>query len=90
MATYTFPNGNVYTFSFEKQSNGTIRAYITNMPLYGSRDTNLVATHRHADGQRHYVCWDTPLYTQADADAVAKGWARRTERYITTGKRFHE
>ena len=85
--TFTTTTGNSYEFSFETQPDGTIRPYITRMPSYGSRDSNLHATHRRNDG-RCYVCRDPQPRTMREAYNVAKAWTRRTDRYIRTGKRF--
>jgi hypothetical protein len=54
--TFTTTTGNTYGFSFESQSDGTVRAYIDRMPSYGSRSTSLHDTHRRIDGSRYYVC----------------------------------
>ena len=85
MSTYTTGYGNTYEFSFEKQSDGSIRAYITRQPSYGSRDTDPHKIHRNRDGSRYYVCWDTPLRSLDDAKKVAAEWAKRTDRYIRSG-----
>ncbi len=88
MATFTTSNNNTYEFSFERQLDGNIRPYIVTQPSYGSRDTDLHKTHRNKDGERYYVCWDTKLYTMADAKPVAAEWAKRTDRYVETGQPF--
>ena len=88
MSTYTTSNGNTYEFSFENQSDGSIRPYIVRQPSYGSRDTDPHKIHRNKDGDRYYVCWKTPLQTMSDARSVAEGWAKRTDRYIRSGVPF--
>lgn len=88
MALYQAGFGNLYEFSFERQEDGTYRAYIVDQPSYGNRDAKSTTTHRLIDGNRHYVCWDTPLKSLEEAKKVAAAWADRTDRYILTGKRF--
>ncbi len=88
MAIYKTTTGNTYEFSFEKQSDGSIRAYIVRQPSYGSRDTDPHKIHRLKDGDRHYVCWDKKLYAMSDARSIAEGWAKHTDRYIRSGVPF--
>lgn len=88
MSTYTTSNGNTYEFSFERQTDGSIRPYIDRQPSYGSRDTDPHKIHRNKDGDRYYVCWKTSLRTMSDARSVAEGWAKRTDRYIRSGVPF--
>src|SRR5258708_40331742 len=71
MATYETSNGNIYEFSFERQLDGSIRAYIVQQPAYGSRESSCHTTHRLTDGERYYVCWNKSLYTMADVKKVA-------------------
>ena len=77
-----------YTFSFERLSDGTWRAYIVNQPSYNGRDTSLHATHRLMDGRRYYVCWTQPFRTEGDARQVVALWADKTQDYIKHGTRF--
>jgi hypothetical protein len=77
-----------YGFSFECQRDGTIRAYISSQPSYGSRDSSLHATHRLSDAGRHYICWTDPLWSEEAARQVAALWADSTQEYIKTGRRF--
>jgi hypothetical protein len=88
MAVYETSNGSIFEFSFERQLDGSIRAYIVRQPDYGSRDSSLHTTHRLKDGERHYVCWNTTLYTMTEVKNVAADWSKRTDRYIRTGKPF--
>ncbi len=74
-----------YGFSFERQWDGSWRAYVVSQPSYGSRDTSASATHRLSDGGRHYICWTQPLRSETDARQVAALWADRTQRYIWYG-----
>ena len=74
-----------YGFSFEQLSNGEWRAYIVSMPSYGSLNTDGHITHRYSDGDRKYVCWDTPLYSENDVRKIAAAWADLTQFYIRTG-----
>ena len=75
-----------FGFSFERESDGTWRAYIQSMPDYGSRDTSLHTTHRLRSGGRYYVCWDSPLNSEREARSVAALWADLTQKYIRTGR----
>ena len=77
-----------YTFSFEEQSEGTWLAYIERSPAYGRRNEGLHQTHRLPDGDRLYVCWDSPLLSLEDCMQVAARWADCTQEYIREGKRF--
>jgi hypothetical protein len=77
-----------YRFSFERQSDGTWRAYILSQPSYGGRDTGAHPTHRLSDGGRKYVCWDRALRSAEEAQSVAAKWADATQKYIATGQRF--
>ena len=77
-----------YTFSFEEQSDGTWLAFIERSPSYGSRNDSLDHTHRLPDGDRLYVCWDSPLNSHEDCMKVAAMWADCTQEYIQKGKRF--
>lgn len=80
-----------YQFSFEKQSGGSFRSVILNMPSYGSRDMGLRTTHRLTDSNGHYyVCWDRPLKNENEAMRVAARWADLTQTYIKTGKTIDE
>lgn len=80
-----------YGFSFERQSDGSWRAYIVSMPSYGWRDTSLHITHRLRDSDdRYYVCWSQPLRSEADARKVAALWADLTQEYIKTGRTIDE
>ena len=75
-----------YGFSFERQADGSWRAYIVSMPSYGLRETSLSVTHRLTDGGRYYVCWNQPLWSETDVRKVAALWADLTQVYIRTGK----
>lgn len=77
-----------YGFSFERQSNGTWRAYIESQPPYCGRATDAHSTHRLSDGGRRYVCWDSPVRSYEDAKRVGALWADKTQEYIRTGRRF--
>src|SRR6266705_6301425 len=85
---YQTSNGTEYEFLFEKQDNGSIRIEIVKQPDYGSRDESPLWTHRTYGGKRYYVDWATPINSLSDAKQVAAEWAKRTERYIKTGKPF--
>lgn len=74
-----------YEFSFEPVGEG-YRAYIVNMPSYGTRDTRLSVTHRLVSGNRYYVCWDKPLHTVENLKKVVALWSDLTQAYIRTGR----
>jgi hypothetical protein len=74
-----------YGFSIEQQNDGSLRAYIENMPSYGSRDTSLLTTHRLTDGNRHYVCWSKSIYDPEAMKSVVALWSDATQKYIRTG-----
>lgn len=75
-----------YRFSFERESDGSWRAYILEQPRYGSVDTGPHATHRltASDGRR-YVCWTRSLANESEARQVAAKWADATQQYIRAG-----
>lgn len=77
-----------YCFRFEQRGYSDWRAWIVCAPRYGSRDASNHATHRLYDGDRPYVCWTTPLASEADAQSVARQWAECTHAYILYGRRF--
>ncbi len=86
MARLTTSNGRDYSFSFERQLDGSIRAYITDQPDYGSQSEAASETHRTKDEDgRWYVGWEEPLYTVAEAKEVAAEFAKRTDVYLDTG-----
>lgn len=78
-----------YRFSFEKQNDGTWRAYIEGQPSYNGRASDAHSTHRlTGNNGRHYVCWTDPLRSLPEAKQVAALWADATQEYIRTGKTF--
>jgi hypothetical protein len=78
-----------YSFSIERQRNGTYRPYITAQPDYGRRSTGTHETHRlTGEGGRQYICWNRALWSEEEAKSVAALWADATQTYIRTGKRF--
>jgi len=85
MASYTTSRGRTYEFSFERQSDGSIRPYIVRQPGYGSRNSSSLATHRLYNGNRPYICWTKKLTSESEAMQVAAGWAVRNDVYIDTG-----
>lgn len=72
-----------FTFSFVK---GHWRIYVDNSPSYGRRPSGSIETHRLGIGTRAYICWDQPITSLSNAQAVAALWADSTERYIATGR----
>jgi hypothetical protein len=77
-----------YAFNVERQSDGTWRSYIERQPPYQGRADDAHSTHRLSDGSRKYVCWNSPLRSEAQAKTVAAVWADATQLYIRNGKRF--
>jgi len=77
-----------YTFNFERQHDGSWRAYIAGQPGYSGRDDSAHPTHRLSDGGRQYVCWTHPLRSLDEAKSIASLWADKTQDYIRTGQRF--
>lgn len=89
--TYRTKSGQSYfSFSYEAQPSGEVRAYIESQPSYQTRPTGSHPTHRYNDG-RYYICMgDHPPSNLNDAIKYSKSWAERTERYIRTGKEINE
>jgi len=88
-ATYRTKDGRAdYSFSYERQSDGTWRAYIVSQPGYGGRDEGAHPTHRLSSGSRKYVCWSAPIPSLEQAKRVSALWADATQEYIRSGKRF--
>lgn len=90
MTTYTTSYGNTYEFSFERQSDEIVRAYIDRQPSYGSRSSASRIVHRLQDGNRYYVCVaeGSEPRTVNGAKAVAVYWIERNERYLRSGVSF--
>ena len=87
--TYRTKSGkNRFSFSFEKQSNGTVRAYVSRQPSYRGRPRDGHSTHRYGVNSRPYVCYEPQPRSLKSAINVAKKWSDKTERYIDRGGRF--
>ena len=83
-------NDKEYRFKYKKVR-GAWRAYITRTPSFRGRDTSGAVTHRYFDTDDHnkpYICWDTPIYSLKDMQAVSRHWADCIQKYIATGERF--
>ena len=81
------PHGNHINFEFKYEKHGSVwRAFIVNIPNYGSRATGSLETHRHqnTDG-RFYICWEPEPQRLDDITHVSKMWAKATAKYIDTG-----
>lgn len=76
-----------YCFEYKK-SNGTWRAYILRMPSLMGRNPSGLVTHRLFDGDKSYVCWDSPVSSLKDMQTISKVWAECMQEYIATGKSF--
>ena len=77
-----------YQFNYKK-IDGEWRAYILRMPSLGSRDSSGLVTHRLYDGAGDpYVCWDRPVRSLKDMQAISRVWADSIQEYIATGKTF--
>ncbi len=81
-----------FDFDVVRLPDDSLRAYITDMPSYGSRDAGAHPTHRYYDSSsfRHYVCFDDKVYQEEDMLAVMKYWAEETQHYIRTGMPFRQ
>lgn len=75
-----------YGFSFEKQPDGSWRAYIVRQPWYDGHPDGSHATHRLTDGARKYVCWNQPIRSLPEMKTVAALWADCTQTYRKTGR----
>jgi hypothetical protein len=66
------------------------RAYIMSHIDYGARASDAHSTHRLLDRtlDLHYVCWDRPIATKAECQAIAVKWSELTFLYINEGRRF--
>lgn len=82
----TKSGGSYFSFSYEQQRNGEVRAYITSQPSYQGRATDAHSTHRYGVGSRPYICFGSTPTNLSAAVEGSKTWAERTERYIRTGK----
>lgn len=83
---YHFNYKRVYDSNFQTY---TWRAYIVKMPSLCGRDQNLHKTHRFTNGNGQYwVCWDSPVNTLKDMQAISRVWADSVQEYIATGKPF--
>ena len=83
---YHFNYKRVYDSNLQKY---TWRAYIVKMPSLCGRDPNLHKTHRFTNGNGQYwVCWDSPVNTLKDMQAISRVWADSVQEYIATGKLF--
>lgn len=77
-----------YRFNYKKVG-GSWRAYILRMPSLCGRDGDLHKTHRFTDGHGAYwVCWDSPVNSLKDMQAISRVWANSVQEYIATGKHF--
>lgn len=81
------PANGPYRFDY-RNVGGEWRAYIRSQPPYDGRSTDLYSTHRLEDSLGYYVCWTEPIRSRAECEAVARKWARGTDRYIETGEHF--
>lgn len=77
-----------YLFEFVEHQEGIWRAYILEMPSYGSRSSDAHTTHRLSDGGRRYICWNRPVNSYEDMRQIAALWADHTQQYIRFGERF--
>ena len=90
--TYRTKSGCTYVrFSFERQMNGDVHAYILQDNIdYLGQPSDVFTTHRihDPDRQLYYVCWK-PQPTSYDAAlAVGKLWAEAIEGYAILGNKF--
>jgi hypothetical protein len=91
--TYRTEDGQDYfDFDVVRLPDDSLRAYITNMPSYGSRPTDLHSTHRYYDNssERHYICFDGKVDSEENMLGVMKYWAEETQHMIRTGIPFRQ
>jgi hypothetical protein len=89
IGTYKTKSGRfVFRWSFERQRNSEVRAYVVEMPTYGERQTTGYLTHLNWDGERRYIDFQPMPQTYEHAVAIAEVWAERTETYIVSGETF--
>lgn len=74
-----------YRFDFEHVGTGW-RIYITGRLDREITAASAYAVHMLRDGQRRYVCWDTPVATLNDAKRIAARWAEGVEVFRRTGR----
>jgi hypothetical protein len=85
----TYSGRSYFRWSFEKQNNGEIRAYILSAPGYGNRPSGGHSTHRYEDNAGDcYICYEPMPTNLQDAIAIAKEWAECTEEYILYSQEF--
>lgn len=81
-----------YRFQFRNTKTGW-KAFILQQPsykTYASRSEDLHSTHRLTEGNKYYVCWDTPLKSLDDCKKVASLWADCTQYYRKNGGDFKD
>lgn len=88
-----FANGEgrdkTFVFNYKKlQRSGTWRAYIEKSPDWNGRSQDGHSTHRHFDGTKGYVCWNSPVESLTDMQNISKVWADCIVKYIRTGETF--
>lgn len=76
-----------YRFNYRRVGDSW-RAYILRMPSLGGRESSGVVTHRLYDGNKPYVCWDSPVKSLKDMQTISRVWADNIQEYIATGKHF--
>jgi len=81
----TWPDGHDYCFTYTFGEDGW-RVYINNSPDYGRRSSSSIDTHRLEIENHPYICWNQPINTLSQAQAVSALWADCTQRYIATGR----
>ena len=80
-----------HTFRFRYFWTGTYyRIDILLQPSYGDRSTDVHVIHRLGGPGGYYVCTTLSPATLELAREIARQWAKRTLRYIATGKPVHE
>jgi hypothetical protein len=79
-----------YKYVYDTQLNTkTWRAYILRMPSLCGRSGDGHSVHRWSDANGNYwVCWDSPVNSLKDMQAISRFWANNVQEYIATGKRF--
>lgn len=85
---YSLDGTAAFRFSFEAQPSGGVKIFVLQQPDYGGRDQGALATHRHTEAGRFYICFEPLPRTSEDARQVARAWSELTLRYVRTGQRF--
>lgn len=79
-----------FKFKLARLRDGEYRAYVLDRPPLNGRDGRMSKVHMLRDCLNPYVCVVNKIVDRKKMIAVAKLWARKYLRYVTTGKLFEE